>query len=68
MAKASESADQPQEGKSLRNFRHNTDIEGFYRFVKDNDLRREAKMILEVISKRNNQNKKKKKRSKKALQ
>lgn len=64
MAKANESATQSQDGKNLRNFRHNSDIENFYRFIKENDLRREAKMILEAISKKSSADKKKKKRKK----
>lgn len=35
--------------KVTRNFRNIADIENFYRFVYENDLRREAKMILEGI-------------------
>lgn len=45
--------------KALRNFRSSADIENFYRFVFENDLRREAKMILESICKQINQKKKK---------
>lgn len=35
--------------KTPRNFRTAIDIENFYRFVNDNDLRREAKIMLELI-------------------
>jgi hypothetical protein len=35
--------------KTPRNFRSAIDIENFYRFVNDNDLRREAKIMLEII-------------------
>lgn len=35
--------------KTPRNFRTAIDIENFYRFVNDNDLRREAKIMLEII-------------------
>ena len=35
--------------KTPRNFRTATDIESFYRFVNDNDLRKEAKIMLEII-------------------
>jgi hypothetical protein len=35
--------------RTIRNFRTATDIESFYRFVNNNDLRREAKLVLEVI-------------------
>ncbi len=33
-----------------RNFRSAIDIENFYRFINENDLRREAKIMLELIS------------------
>lgn len=36
--------------KSGRNFRKSEDVEGFYRFVFDNDLRREAKMVLDRVA------------------
>jgi hypothetical protein len=35
--------------KTPRNFRTAIDIENFYRFVNDNDLRREAKIMLELL-------------------
>ena len=38
--------------KTPRNFRTAIDIENFYRFVNDNDLRREAKIMLELIQAR----------------
>ena len=34
--------------KTPRNFRTAIDIENFYRFVNDNDLRKEAKIMLEA--------------------
>lgn len=37
------------EGRTLRNFRGAPDIEHLYRFVHENDMRREAKMILERV-------------------
>ena len=36
--------------KTPRNFRSAIDIENFYRFVNENDLRKEAKIMLEQIS------------------
>jgi hypothetical protein len=36
--------------KAPRNFRTAIDIENFYRFVNENDLRKEAKIMLELIS------------------
>ncbi len=46
---------QQEEGKegtrTLRNFRSAPDIEHFYRFLHENDLRREAKMILDRVVK-----------------
>ena len=35
--------------KTPRNFRTAIDIENFYRFVNDNDLRKEEKIMLELI-------------------
>ena len=35
--------------KALRNFRNSADIENFYRFVYENELRREARMVFEAI-------------------
>lgn len=32
---------------TLKNFRSNADIENFYRFIHDNNLRREASMMME---------------------
>lgn len=51
--------------KTPRNFRTAIDIENFYRFVNENDLRKEAKIMLEIIhSKVMGQVKKKKKEAK----
>lgn len=37
---------------TIKNFRSNGDIENFYRYIHDNDLRREAFMLMEyAISK-----------------
>ncbi len=38
--------------KTPRNFRSAVDIESFYRFVNDNDLRKEAKIMFELIQQR----------------
>lgn len=35
--------------KTPRNFRTAIDIENFYRFISDNDLRKEAKIMIEII-------------------
>ena len=35
--------------KTIRNFRSIPEIEAFYRFVNNNDLRREAKVLFEVV-------------------
>ena len=54
-----------------RNFRSAVDIENFYRFVNDNDLRREAKIMLELIHQKvmsTVKKKKKESKSKKNLQ
>ena len=53
----------PQENFiTLRNFRKSAEVENCYRFVSENDLRREALMILEVITSKLTQKKKKKSR------
>jgi hypothetical protein len=53
--------------KTPRNFRTAIDIENFYRFVNDNDLRREAKLMLEMIQQKVLLTVKKKKKETKAL-
>jgi hypothetical protein len=35
--------------KGIKNFRSNVDIENFYRFINENDLRREATVMLEFV-------------------
>lgn len=35
--------------KAPRNFRNSIEIENFYRFIHENDLRREARIMLELI-------------------
>ena len=39
------------EGFSFKNVRSNPDVENFYRFIYENDLRQEAKLCLESIVK-----------------
>ena len=59
-----EVAQNTQQGaaKNIRNFRTAPDIENFYRFVHENDLRAEAKKVLElIVSERKALAKKKKK-------
>ena len=52
--------------KTPRNFRTAIDIENVYRFVNENDLRREAKIMLELIQTRVMQAVKKNKKDKKS--
>ncbi len=52
--------------KTPRNFRTAIDIENFYRFINENDLRREAKIMLELIQQRVQATVKKKKRDSKS--
>ncbi len=35
--------------KVIKGFRHTPDVENFYRFVNENGLRKEAKLLLEKI-------------------
>ena len=53
---------------TVRNFRNIPDIENFYRFVYENDLRRETKLVLAAIVRKLNAAAKKSKRNKKNLQ
>lgn len=53
--------------KTPRNFRTAIDIENFYRFVNDNDLRKEAKIMLDLIQQKVLQTVKKKRKESKAL-
>lgn len=39
------------ETRTVKNFRHNPDVENFYRFVHENGLRRESKMIFDAVLK-----------------
>ena len=52
--------------KTPRNFRSAIDIENFYRFVNDNDHRKEAKIMLEIIQSKVLATVKKKKKESKA--
>lgn len=52
---------------TTRNFRHGPDIENFYRFVHENELRREAKRILDFVFTKIARPSKKKKKDKKKL-
>ena len=59
------------EAKSIgpRNFRHNPDIENFYRFLNEFAVREEAKKIIEyILGQMSPAKKKRKKRSKKKVQ
>jgi hypothetical protein len=50
-----------------RNFRHNPDIENFYRFVHDNALRHEAKVLFKTILDKVKKSAKKKEKENKKL-
>ncbi len=56
--------------KVLKSFRSLSDVENFYRFINENSLRREAKMIFELIVSKVKKPKKKtrRKRKKKVIQ
>lgn len=56
---------------NIRTFKSSPEVENFYRFISENGLRREARMIVEVVHKawKNSQKKNKKRgRKKKTLQ
>ncbi|EQC49052.1 hypothetical protein M899_2756 [Bacteriovorax sp. BSW11_IV] len=57
-----ETVEQTEATRAVKSFKAAADIENFYRFVYENDLRREAKMILGAIAAAANQNSKKKRR------
>ncbi len=56
---------QTEAERTFKNFRTIPEIENFYRFVHDNDLRREALMALSAIVSKAQSQRKKKSRSKK---
>jgi hypothetical protein len=69
MAKVIEAEGSAESAKGGRNFKTSTDVEEFYRFVNDNGLRREARMIMESVQKRIKElNKKSKRRGRKKVQ
>ncbi|HLT22034.1 MAG TPA: hypothetical protein VKZ84_01255 [Bacteriovoracaceae bacterium] len=48
----SENTEKSTEAVTIKNFRNNSDIENFYRYIHENGLRREAFMLMEyAISK-----------------
>lgn len=48
----SENTEKATEAVTIKNFRNNSDIENFYRYIHENGLRREAFMMMEyAISK-----------------
>lgn len=46
---AKETVQAEASGKGVKTFRNNVDIENFYRFIHENDLRREATTMLEFV-------------------
>ncbi|MCK6594558.1 MAG: hypothetical protein L6Q33_05105 [Bacteriovoracaceae bacterium] len=50
--------------KAPRNFRNSIEIENFYRFIHENDLRKEARIMLELIQSKVMSTVKKKRNSK----
>ncbi len=64
-SKSSADSDAPAIPASLKKFRQSPEIEGFYRFIYENDLRTEAFEIIDNISQKRaaaKANKKKKKK------
>lgn len=57
-----EVVEQTETTKALKGFKSAADIENFYRFIYENDLRREAKMVLHAITAAAKQGSKRKKR------
>ena len=69
MAKIVKEEGSAESAKGGRNFKTSQDVEAFYRFVHENGLRNEARMMLEGVQKRLKElNKKSKRRGRKKLQ
>lgn len=49
-ALAAAAAGSPTESASFKNFRHHPDMENFYRFIYENDLRHEALAIIDEMA------------------
>ncbi|MCP4912570.1 MAG: hypothetical protein GY909_05585 [Oligoflexia bacterium] len=67
-AKVKETNTKTEAGKNFKSFRTSDELEAFYRFVHENDLRREAKMALEYLVDKIKPAPKKRGRAKKVLQ
>ena len=65
MSTTTESTSNEPAKYNMRTFRSSADIENFYRFIYDNDLRGEAKQILELVVKAMKPKKKKSRRGRK---
>jgi hypothetical protein len=65
---STDAAAQANANKVSGNFRHSDDIQNFYRFVNENNLRREAKTLLEVIYSKLQVKKKRRRGAKKVVQ
>ena len=63
-----DSAAQAEKLSPLKNVRANPDVENFYRFIYENNLRKEAKLCLEAVVKALKPAKKTRGRRKKKLQ
>ena len=69
MAKIIEAEGSAESAKGGRNFKTSQDVEAFYRFVHENGLRREARMVLSGVQKKLKElNKKSKRRGRKKVQ
>ena len=68
MTTSTAKAENKSPASGVRNFRNIAEIENFYRFVYENDLRREATMVLSSICDVIIEKKSKRKRRKKKLQ
>ena len=55
-------------GSSLKNFKTSSDVENFYHFINDNQLRAEAKILVETVLKTIAPPKKKRGRKKATVQ
>lgn len=68
MAKEAVQTNTNTAGKLTKNFRNSADIENFYRFIHENDLREEARQVLELVNNVLNPKKPTRGRKKKTVQ
>ena len=51
MTGTTETTDKTSGGVTIKNFKNSSEVENFYRFIHDNDLRSEAKQLVQIVLK-----------------